>query len=941
MSLVTASFNEGADNFYDITTTQRDNYSLIFVTQKTQSGKVYAFSKSSGNVLKYIGNISSNISLPTSVAVSNDGKYLAVSNNSGTTNVKLYNIENTSINQLVKTQISTINSGENNYWTSVAFTPDSQTVYFTKNKTLYKRALFGNNNIIEVGTIAQDPEGLAIDPAGMKVALTYSGVYPYKTEYATGATTNDLQSTIKIDSISPDNCVLGETVQVTITGKNFFNNPQFLSVEKINLRTGADVYGLENIIVVSPTEITATIPSSVDKAGVYNLEVKTYIPPGWADTTKLNAFTINFTQPVFAGNADDPNTAGNWSLDAGEANWQWALTPSNQGQTEFSIQEANGTVVGTTNGSATSYLDTGNDYNINIQRKVVVKKGAAETESETASAFTAAHAPYNVKGYYNPETNSVIISWDLGDNPYYTDYNVYKIVPGLNGGTIPFKLGLSQKVQTDHTVDNKKVHGTPKPRPTLSYTDTNVNVTVGSTLTYKVTSLNEPHLDNGVRYETSLNSDAVNGAEDIIIVVGAPVVTKVTPKEIYHEDTTSVTITGYSFEHPNTVVKIVREEAGQIVDQATVAPANLVIHPTSITATINPQNLGLNPENYRVLVENDYGASTNNGTKDDLEIVPGSADPTTEEGVTNIVITKDVNDIVITWDTDPDVTGVDIYTLTRDQDADGNYAEYFTTDATAWGDPVEINYSNDNPYIDAVQIGTGTAKYYKIVATGVAKEGIDFSKQVVGKFDVYLTEGMNLISVPLIGTNTNINTVIGSQLTGGIIPPLSDKVNAYKTDTAGYDQAYLNSNDNNWYDPNTGNESEMAIEADKGFWVEIMAGPPAKNVSVLGKVSETDRGPIAITSGYNLIGSTFPVNVSLVGTNLNEGATAGIIPPLACKINSFKSDKSGYDQAYLNSNDNKWYDPNTGEESTIEFKPGKGYWIEEPNEFDWNYPKPY
>jgi hypothetical protein len=210
---------------------------------------------------------------------------------------------------------------------------------------------------------------------------------------------------------------------------------------------------------------------------------------------------------------------------------------------------------------------------------------------------------------------------------------------------------------------------------------------------------------------------------------------------------------------------------------------------------------------------------------------------------------------------------------------------------------------------------------------------------VVGKFDLDLKAGFNLVSLPLVNSLSTIDLILGNQLNGGMVPPLADKVYAFKADQSGYVQAWLNSTDNKWYDAETLQPSDLAVEADRAYWIWT-AG--TKQVTTVGMISGTAR-TIAMQTGFNLVGNAYPIGVSLNASGLAEsGATAGPVPPLASKVYAFKADQSGYVQAWLNSADNKWYDAETLQESTMELTPGQGYWIAEPSgSFTWNYPRPY
>jgi hypothetical protein len=309
---------------------------------------------------------------------------------------------------------------------------------------------------------------------------------------------------------------------------------------------------------------------------------------------------------------------------------------------------------------------------------------------------------------------------------------------------------------------------------------------------------------------------------------------------------------------------------------------------------------------------------------------------TAESGgvVSTIYITREGDasgsNVRVTWEA---TSNVDIWTKTGTFD---------TTPASWTKEFANVSGTSQVDSSVAGKVGSGTNKWYKVMPAGATLATGDLTQEVLGKFDLVLTEGFNFISLPLVTSTNSIASVIGTQMTGGFIPPLADKVYKFKADKSGFEQAWLNSSDNTWYDIDTGLASTMTITSDTGYWFELANGHVSSNVSIVGRISNVSRGPTSISSGFNLIGSTYPVSVTIQSSGIrNSGATAGMIPPLACKIYSFKNDKSGFEQAWLNGADNKWYDIDTGLESTMTLTAGKACWIEEPNSFNWNYPKPY
>ncbi len=303
--------------------------------------------------------------------------------------------------------------------------------------------------------------------------------------------------------------------------------------------------------------------------------------------------------------------------------------------------------------------------------------------------------------------------------------------------------------------------------------------------------------------------------------------------------------------------------------------------------------------------------------------------------------------VTLTWVTDPIGSAVDVYTISG------------AFDAVAANWVLEYNGIVDTQ-TDLNQVATGTIKYYKLVPQGHVLVDADLTSDVAGKFDIAVVEGMNLLSLPLIPTTgASLVEIIGEQVTGSPngMRDESDEIWKYNPDEdsnyeyAWYieDSIYPDFNDL-YFDP-MNVESVLTIEPDEGFWLQVKQGNPTSNITVTGIISDTDR-VIETVVGMNLIGTAFPVTVSLVDSALNGPATGS---PNGMRDESDEvwkynaAEDSNYEYAWLiegsiypDFND-KWFDP-MNVESTIELEPGKGYWIQvkETNVgFTWTYTKPY
>lgn len=230
---------------------------------------------------------------------------------------------------------------------------------------------------------------------------------------------------------------------------------------------------------------------------------------------------------------------------------------------------------------------------------------------------------------------------------------------------------------------------------------------------------------------------------------------------------------------------------------------------------------------------------------------------------------------------------------------------------------------SDTFFVDIDAVGVDTTDYfYRIRALSGVTE-IALSKEV-GKYDFQLQLGWNLISLPLIIDQIAIDSVIGTQLTGGNSPVESDVI--YYYNGSSYVSAWLYAPLQKWFGTLT------TIEPDRGYWIQIQDGHPGKLLTFIGEVADSAR-QILLSKGWNMIGSCYPLEVPLGQSNLSEsGFTGGINPLVSDKIYGYS--EGGYDSAWL-------YAPTAGWFGTLQLlRPNKGYWIyilPDHEGFTWHY----
>jgi len=320
--------------------------------------------------------------------------------------------------------------------------------------------------------------------------------------------------------------------------------------------------------------------------------------------------------------------------------------------------------------------------------------------------------------------------------------------------------------------------------------------------------------------------------------------------------------------------------------------------------------------------------------------------------ISNLNIVRDADtvgsSVTVSWQTSLAGSAVDIYTLTCNTDASGNYTSYFTTEASRWTKAAENVIINT--YTDNNQVGVGTAKYYKIVPAGHTLTSSDLTSEVVGKFDISVgpadTQPEKLfISIPLapIPPRTNsLTDVFGNQVSDmdSILTfNMNKEVVAGSTYSSGSWSAF------------PGATAISEVQLGRGYGYLTMT---EKYLTVVGKVLETDNSSISMSGGWDAInsqalvaewiGNAYPMPVTIASTGLTDATSQGTDPTNAGTVYQFDANAEligGVDGAAINTSSG-WKNF-VNADSPMQLIPGKGYMLNEPvkNSFNWAQPKPY
>jgi len=215
--------------------------------------------------------------------------------------------------------------------------------------------------------------------------------------------------------------------------------------------------------------------------------------------------------------------------------------------------------------------------------------------------------------------------------------------------------------------------------------------------------------------------------------------------------------------------------------------------------------------------------------------------------------------------------------------------------------------------------------------------------------------GRNQVSSPFepypVGGGTpgasTLDKIVGNQLTGhSFNQALSDTIEVWNNGTASYSRAWFDSSPlpgtwTNW----GGGAPVFGMNADKGYWFNILAGHAQKNVIFCGRVSKTARAvPIAV--GRNLVGSCYPVGRTLANSGLvASGFTGhGFNKALSDNVEFWKNSTAVFERFWFDNSPlpGSWQPWNVGD-PIRNIVAGDSIWVNVlagHAAFTWNYPTP-
>jgi parallel beta-helix repeat protein len=271
-------------------------------------------------------------------------------------------------------------------------------------------------------------------------------------------------------------------------------------------------------------------------------------------------------------------------------------------------------------------------------------------------------------------------------------------------------------------------------------------------------------------------------------------------------------------------------------------------------------------------------------------------------------------DVIVSWATS-DVP--DVYMLT------GDGSGMYTNDPSTWTqvtNPVASGFNlfgNTLHHQQQVGMGIGEA-YYKAIKAGLAKADFLPSAEAVGKVNILVQTyppTMELIALPVVPDNSDINAVIGAQFGTG----LAEVWSRFNAPINGWgSQKY---NGSYWY----GSLPAGQTTKDRGYWIKSLTAD--KMLTFVGRIAKADESYSFNNETLFFYGNSYPRAVPWAASGLSTVFGPG--------DQIWQWDNGWQSKRYQNSN--SWGG------STL---PGllfrHGFWVSKHSASGtWNFPKPY
>jgi len=292
-------------------------------------------------------------------------------------------------------------------------------------------------------------------------------------------------------------------------------------------------------------------------------------------------------------------------------------------------------------------------------------------------------------------------------------------------------------------------------------------------------------------------------------------------------------------------------------------------------------------------------------------------------------ITKSGDDVVLVWD----AFGDGQYTVQHTDDLRGAWQP---VPGTAW--PVTASSWTHVGVLSSTAMG-----FYRVESGGVYTDPVGFVTVEA------VRDGLTMISVLLLWDppaapldnmlNGPIGDMIGENLSGGTGGMTGAAIWRWNPLVQNYNEtAFLIDgwppHDGNWYDEWAGDFSAMTFDLGEGCWVRRTHwGPDMATIIFLGWVPTAGTIPLTLGKGLTMFNWPYPTRLALNDSSLRGVGHGGASPTGADIVRKWDPVAKTYKMAFLvdlpgHAFHGKWFDPDAGNLSDIEFIPGTAMWYD-------------
>lgn len=305
---------------------------------------------------------------------------------------------------------------------------------------------------------------------------------------------------------------------------------------------------------------------------------------------------------------------------------------------------------------------------------------------------------------------------------------------------------------------------------------------------------------------------------------------------------------------------------------------------------------------------------------------PGQVDPpvcNSTPPANTLSVAKAGNNVQLNWNS---TTGSEFYRVYRSADPT------FTPSAATF--LAQVN--TGTTYADVNKLSDNDNAYYIVVGVNKCVQEAAASNRV-GEVALPILPGQNLITLPIVPSQTSIGALFGAQLNGTGNPMTADQVRTYNNATKRYDTAWYCAGDcvawgapwaNNWLNPDY-TTSTMQLTPGMGFWVNNR-GQETKYIKLVGNIATTIN--VNVYGKSNMLGASFPT--SRTPAQLNLPATGGTSQGTSNTIRYWNAATQTEQSAWFcncpanPTLHNQWVDPTTTLPTTMVIQPGTGFWYD-------------